>query len=181
MVATSRKEKVMAKYNVDFTGVGEGFTLPPEGEYICKVTGVELKDGSKAKYLNWTLTIGTGEHKGTKIYHMTSFAPNALFNLRNFMIACGNEVPKAAFQVNTDTCVGKVVGITLFHEEYTNKEGKLRTSAKADEVYRVVKGSNGWVRVDENKAATNVVLTPPPVEEEEIPFNLEDDEDEIDI
>lgn len=179
MVATSRKEKAMAKFNVDFTGVGEGFVLPPEGDYICKVTGVELKEGPKGKYLNWTLTIGTGEYKGTKIYHITSFAPNALFNLRNFLIACGNEVPRAAFQVNTDTCVGKVVGVTTYHDEY-EKDGKKKKSLKIDECYRVVKGSNGWVRVDENKTAADAVLTPIEEEEEILPFDLDDD-DEIDI
>lgn len=173
----------MPKYNVDFTNASDGFTLPPEGDYICKVKSVEMKEGPKGKYLNWTLVIGTGPSKGTSVFHMTSFSPNALFGLRNFLIACGQDVPKKAFTVNTDLCINKVVGGTLVHQEYEDKTTKeKKKSGKFSEVYQVIKTDKGYVKFS---PAAEVLKTPAPAEEEDIPFDLttslEEDDDEIDI
>lgn len=169
----------MPKFNADFSDVGEGFTLPAEGTQICKVKSVELKDGQKAKYLNWTLVIGTGPDKGSQIFHITSLSPNALFNLRNTLIACGQDVPKSKFQVNTDLCIGKIVGIDVVHQSY-EKDGVKKMSAKVKEIFPVVRGESGWVRADQ--AAKDVVENNTPAAQpaaEEASFD--EMADEIDI
>ena len=174
----------MAKFSVDFSGVTDGFSLPPEGDYVCKVKSVELKDGKTAKYLKWTLVIGTGPSKGSKLFHNTSFSPNALFGLRNFLIACGQNVPKQAFQVNTDLCINQIVGVSVVHQEYEKKDGSGKgKSANVNEVYRVIKTEKGFVRFDADKQAStaieNDMAAQHEEEAEEVPFDL--DNDEIDI
>lgn len=165
----------MPKISVDFSGVEEGFKLPEEGQQICKIKSVELKDGQKAKYLKWTLVIGTGPDKGAQIFHITSFSPNALFNLRNTLIACGQNVPKSSFQVNTDLCIGKIVGITVAHQEY-EKDGEKKKSAKVSEIFPVTKTDSGWARADQvaSKHVDEAMATPSNDMEEM-------DADEIDI
>lgn len=163
----------MAKFNVDFSNVGEGFSLPEEGEYICKVKSISLEEGAKAKYLKWTLVIGTGPNKGSQVFHHTSFAPAALFNLRNTLIACGLSVPQSSFQVNTDLCIGKIVGITLVHQEY-EKDGQKKKSARVQDIYPVKKTDKGFVRVT-SEALEPEASTSPSIDMEE------DDVDEIDI
>lgn len=165
------------KFNLDMTNVSDGFTLVPEGEYICKVTGVEKKDGTKAPYLNWELTIGTGPNKGSKLYYITTLSPNALFSLRDFVIACGIPVPKAAFQLDTDKIKGSVVGVKVAHEDY-EKDGQTKTSAKPVEFYPMVKGPDGWKR----KTATPETKKQDIDEDDVAPFNVNDDEiEEVEI
>lgn len=163
----------MPTVKVDFTDVQDGFKLPAEGPQICKVKSITLEEGNKGKYLKWTLVIGTGPDKGSQIFHNTSFVPAALFNLRDTLIACGQEVPKAAFNLNTDTCIGKVVGIDVVHSEYV-KDGAKKTSAKVASIYRVAKTDSGWVKVNDNGAAVIETKKPPVVDELE-------EEEEIDI
>ena len=169
----------MPKINVDFSGVEDGFKLPEEGRQICKVKSIEIKDGPKGKYLKWTLVIGTGPDKGAQIFHITSFAPVALFNLRNTLIACGQQVPKSSFQVNTDLCINKIVGVDVVHSEYM-KDGEKKKSAKVGEIYPVAKTENGWVRTDkqESAKASEAVMDMP---SGSTPDTLEEDADEIDI
>jgi hypothetical protein len=130
---------------MDFSGVGEGFTLLPEGEYTCVVKKISLEDGQKGKYLLWTLIVGTGEYKGTELRHNTSFAPTALFNLRNTIIACGFDVPKDKFNVNTDLYINKVIGANIVHKTST-KDGETKTFANIKDVYRMKKVDGKWVK-----------------------------------
>ena len=137
----------MPKLNVDFSGVEER-TLVPPGDYVCKVKKVELKTNKKGdgKYIQWNVQIGTGQYKGNVLYHITSLKPQALFNLRNTLIACGIDVPTKAINLDTSILPGKILGITVYHEEY---EGK--PSAKIRDVWRAIKTEAGWQRATEVK------------------------------
>lgn len=152
----------MAKFNVDFTGVSEGFTLLPEGDYICKVSKITVEDGNKGKYLKWELVVGTGPSKGQKLYHNTSLTPQALFNLRNTIVALGIDVPKQAFNIDTDKYVGKIVGVTVVHATFT-KDGKEKTKAEIADLWRAMKTDAGWGRVN-----ANAVLDTPTQDEDEV-------------
>jgi hypothetical protein len=138
----------MAKFKADFSNVGEGPGLSvPDGDYICKVSKITVEQGDKGKYLKWEFTVGSGEHKGTKIYDNTSLTPQSLFNLRNTILACGIEVPKSAFAVDTDKYISKIVGITTGTREYT-KDGKKKQAVDVVDKWRAVKGPKGWGRVN---------------------------------
>jgi hypothetical protein len=65
----------MPRLNIDFTDVGDGFSIAPEGDYVCKVKSITLEDGNKGKYLKWTLVIGTGPEKGTSVIHNKTLVP----------------------------------------------------------------------------------------------------------
>ena len=166
----------MARFNIDFTDVGDGFSIPPEGDYVCKVKSISVEDGPKGKYLKWTLIIGTGPEKGTSVFHNTTLAPAGLFNLRNTIIACGFDVPKSVVQINTDNYIGKIVGITVSHREY-EKDGAKKKAAQVSDIYRVVKSDKGFVRADqkEKEEVIDTLTSGADV------VDLDDDADEIDI
>ena len=156
------KENIMPRLNVDFSGVEERKTVP-EGNYICKVKKVEAKtsESSGSRYLKWTLTIGVGEYKNNNLYHITSLKPQALFNLRNTLIACGIDVPLSAINVDTDKLPGKILGVTVYHEEYNGKP-----SAKIKDTWAAIKTEQGWQK--KTAAAVAAMEKPPepdPVDE----------------
>lgn len=164
----------MPKFDVDFSGIEDGYKLPQEGDYVCKVKSITLEDGPKGKYLKWTLVIGTGSEKGTSVIHNTTLVPAGLFSLRNTLTALGVEVPKSSLRINTDAYIGKIVGITISHREY-EKDGQKKKSAQVAEIYQVVKGEKGWTRADQK--VTEELDTPT---KESAPKDDLDD-DEIDI
>lgn len=138
------------KFKADFSNVSEGGGRLPAGDYVCKITKAELKDGAKGKYISWELTVGVGSEKGQKTYHNTSLTVKALFKLRDFMVACGIPVPKSIVDVDTDVIVGKIVGITVTDSTYTNKEGKVVDSTEIKDIYEVKKvDGRGWVKASE--------------------------------
>ncbi|MCU7521922.1 MAG: DUF669 domain-containing protein [Ignavibacteria bacterium] len=175
----------MAKIKVDMTNV-EDRVVVPEGDYICKVGKVDLhrNEENGKQSLKWTFLIGAGEHKGSKMFNYTSLSPKALFSLRNSIIACGFDVPKSVMSIDTDKFIGKIVGITVVHEEYKGKP-----SAKVADVWKAAKGPKGWGRADQIAAqkVTDEVAEEEEeevvdaTEDEEIDTTMADDVDEIDV
>lgn len=167
----------MARIKVDMTNVQDGFVTVPEGDYICKVSKITLETSEKgSKYLKWEFVIGIGEYKGQKIWHNTSLLPQALFNLRNTIQALGIDVPKTVQSIDTDKYIGKIVGITVVHEEYQGKP-----KAKVADLWRAAKSAKGWGRATVAKAE-KVLDKPDPEEEEEDVVDVSSvavDEDEI--
>lgn len=144
------------KFKADFTNVSEGGGRLPAGEYICKVTKAELKDGAKGKYINWELTVGTGPEKGGKIYHITSLTIKALFKLREFMIACGLDVPKKVVDIDTEKIIGRIVGISVIDDTYKDKTtGEMKDTTNIKDLYEVKKTDAGWVRADAEAVSLN--------------------------
>ncbi len=85
----------MAKVRVDFSGVEEGRARVKPGDYTLRVKKVELKKGDSGKdYINLTCVIVGGKSDGTTLYHTCSLQPQALWNLRNTLVAMGLKVPK---------------------------------------------------------------------------------------
>ena len=134
------------KFKADFTNVSEGGFLPA-GEYVCKVTKAELKQGSAAKYINWELTVGVGDQKGSKTYYITSLSVKALFKLREFMIACGLDVPKAVVDIDTDKILGRVVGIKVVPGTYVDKEGNTKNKTEKRYEATVFHFSIIWMQI----------------------------------
>ena len=156
----------MAKFKADFSNVGDGpGTMVPDGDYICKVTKITVEQGDKGKYFKWEFTVGMGEQKGKKIYDNTSLLPQALFNLRNTIIACGIDVPKSAFAVDTDKYIGKIIGITTGTREYT-KDGKKKQATDVIDKWRAVKGPRGWGKVNAQEEVEDELSDEETTEEE---------------
>lgn len=113
----------MEKIKVDFSGVEESssYDIAP-GKYKARVEDVELKTGDKAPYLQWNLKIMSGTASGLHINHITSLSPNALFGLRDTLIAMGVNVPKAAVSIDPSKFIGKTFGIETFMNKKDGKE-----------------------------------------------------------
>lgn len=164
------------KFKADFTNVSEGGSLAA-GEYVCKVTKAELKEGQKGKYIKWELTVGTGPAKGSKTYMNTSLTVKALFKLREFMLACGLDVPKQVVDIDTDKIVGRIVGIKVVDSTYVDsKTGETKPSTEIKDTYEVVKTDAGWVRASQ---AGQVDLDT--AADEAAPWAADDDVSEIEI
>jgi len=178
MVAKKKGKKGKKKgrvINVDFTGVksGGGASKVPEGEYLVKV--VEVEEGTSEKsgksYLNWVLEITEGKYKGKRLYHITSLQPQALFNLRNTLEACGIEVPESPQDINLDDLPDYEMGVEVEIEEYEGKKrSKVVGTFPAEELDEDYDGDDDEDDEDEDEDEDD--------EDEDEDEEDEDDEDE---
>jgi hypothetical protein len=130
-MAKKSKKKI-----VSMPGLGdiETFTLLPEDEYHVKVVDVEQKEGEKADYLNWELEVVSGEHKGSKLWYITSFAKKSLWNLKAFLEALEADVPEEPEDIPVDDLTGLEIMVTVTHQEYEGKDyAKVTDFAPVDE------------------------------------------------
>jgi len=138
---------------IDFSTVqsGGGQSLIPPGDYVFKITKVEQRKSKKENggaYLNWTLKGVNGDAKGATIYHVTSLQPQALWNLYDFLVAVGVEVPKKKVRIDFNKIVGKYIGCTVEDDEYEGSDGKKRKKSAVVAVYGVRKTTDGkWERI----------------------------------
>ena len=108
--------------NLNMKDVSVGGVIP-EGEYIVTVDEVSVEESQQGnQYLKWVFKVIDGPQKNSKIYHNTSLLPQALFNLKNLLIALGVPVLDKAFQLNLDECEGCNCGVTVTHETYDGKK-----------------------------------------------------------
>jgi hypothetical protein len=122
-----------SKLTVDFSGVGdrrEGGKAAhvPEGDYLLKVVGVELKskkDDETSKYLSWRFVIAKPEKHANagSIWTNTTLKPDGLWSLRNLLDDMGITVPKSSVALPLQTIAksGRLVGATLEDDEYNGK------------------------------------------------------------
>ena len=114
----ARKKK--STFTVNFDNVGKGFAA--EQEYLVKVTECTVEEGENAPYFAMKLE-GTGEHKGSIMYHNASLSPNALWRTREVFEAFLGEVPKGDFDPAdyADEFVGKVAMCSTFKDTYNGQ------------------------------------------------------------
>lgn len=113
------KKKGSAKKGlvVDFTGV-ESSGKHPEGRFVFAVDSVELKNSENSgnDYLNFKLKSAKGA-----VYYTCSLAAHALWNLKNFLEACGQEVPEGELSLDLEEMVGLELGCEIVTEKYQGK------------------------------------------------------------
>lgn len=129
------------KRKIDFTNASEGFKLLPEGEHVCHVFDVADKT-SKAgdPGVNVTLKVAEGELKGQSTFYYLLETQNTLWKVREFLEACGAQIPKKAVMVDYDKCLGKKVVIDVKHNEYNGK-----TYANVDSIRKYTEGEDAEV------------------------------------
>lgn len=95
----------------------------PEGDYPAKVVKVEDHQ-SKAGNDQWlfTIQITEGPGKGASYPYYCGLDTDALWKVRNLMVACGINVAKSKLKVDPNKAVGRPVGITLADDEYNGRE-----------------------------------------------------------
>lgn len=136
-----------AKLSVDFSNVsdrqegGVKAAHVPEGDYLLRVVGCELKkkkDDESSKYLNWRVSVVKPEKykNAGVIYFVTSLKEEALWNLRNFLEDLGYKIPKSIVNIPIAKIVEekKLFGATLQDDEYNDKvKSKIAATFKASD------------------------------------------------
>lgn len=109
--------------SVDMTGVETGVTVP-EGDYTVEVAEItqETSDNSGKQYLAWKFKITEGANEGSSLFYNTSLQPQALFNLKNVLIALGVSVPNSTLKLNLDEMLELTCGATVEHETWEGKK-----------------------------------------------------------
>lgn len=105
---------------IDMRGVS-GKGICPEGIHKVRVQNVkqEISERSAKPYLSWELKTSGGY----TLYYNTSLQPQALFNLKNALMALGYGVPDAVFRLDLRELKGREAYAEVMHEVY---EGKKR-------------------------------------------------------
>lgn len=137
---------------VDFTGVetGGGRVRVPEDDYGLRLKTIKQKTGesSNQPYLDAGFELTKGPKKGLKkvIQHSFSLQKKSLWNLRNFLEACGKPVPSKAVKITLANLVGlECAGTVIDDAPYENKIKSIisaffpmsdlgKTSDKGDEL-----------------------------------------------
>lgn len=78
---------------VDFANVADGFEPIPEGTYVARKTGHELKDSKSSQYQYYSVeyTIDEGEFADRKVWDNYSLNPKSLFAMKKALVALGAE------------------------------------------------------------------------------------------
>ena len=124
-------------------------TMLPAGGYVARITAVEDVEGKE--YLRFTYDIAEGEHKGffeadDRVYvhqFVRSYKEKASGFMKQFLDCV--EGSNADFKLegwdsDPEDLVGKLVGIVVQREDYTNEAGEDRARmnvegfAKADDI-----------------------------------------------
>lgn len=80
----------MAGIKINFAEVESSFEPLPEGTYECLIELVEVRESKSSDndYLNWELTVqAPEEHKGRKLWLITSLGEKALWKLKDTLLA----------------------------------------------------------------------------------------------
>jgi hypothetical protein len=101
----------------------ESSTLFEPGNYRAEVKGVTEKTSQSGnQMLVWVFKVYDTDSSATcNIYHNTSLQPQALFNLKNVLIALGVDVPNGTMEIDLNDYPGATCGVTLDQETYNQK------------------------------------------------------------
>lgn len=118
----SRRSKASAISMPDMSKV-ESATVIPADDYLLKVADVEDGEGDKGAYLKWTFEVADGKYEGKKPKpHITSFAKEALFNLKNVLTALGVDIPDEEFDIEKEELIGLECMGTIEHDTYQGRK-----------------------------------------------------------
>ena len=106
---------------VDFKGV-EGRMKVADGDYELEVDEVTQEEGDKAPYFKWKFKVTGPDSAGAALYHNTSLAPQALWNLRNLLEALSIEVPDGPLEIDLTELPGLTVGGSVVNEKYEGRD-----------------------------------------------------------
>lgn len=81
----------MGGLHINFAEVESTFEALPEDVYevIVEDATVRESNSSDNDYINWVFKVTEGDHEDRLIFIGTSFSPNALFGLKNVLVAIG--------------------------------------------------------------------------------------------
>lgn len=131
-----RNKRVMT---VDLSDV-ETYTPMEEGEHHLKVGEIEVKEGDAGPYWAWKFVAASEDGPEGSVNHNTSFAKQALFNLKSLLGSLGADVPDSEFDLDADDMIGLEMMGEVAHEVVDTDNGK-RTYGRIVDHSPVVKKS----------------------------------------
>lgn len=115
--------------NVDLTNIPEGPEALPQGEYLCQVNKIEMKDskntpGNKNLEVEYTVLKNINdlnlEVSGRKTFDTLSLSQAALWRLRDWIQACGVFPGPQGFK--TEEVIGAQVIVGLVQEQRMTRD-----------------------------------------------------------
>jgi hypothetical protein len=117
-----RSKKKTGAVRVNFKGV-ETRSLPPEGDYLYKVTeGEQNESGNGNDQIALIAEQTQGEFKGHKGYLYFPLSENSLWKLAAFMTAVGMEVPQDEVDVDPADFIDKEFVGVIGHDTYNGRK-----------------------------------------------------------
>lgn len=109
-------------YEIDFDGEERSFELVPIGEYQVWINSVLEKGEGEGRYLNFMFKVADGPSKGRTLFTNASFKKDAVWKLKNILVAAGiaQQGFKGAVKWANEDLVGKKVGVRVSHEDYND-------------------------------------------------------------
>ncbi len=119
--------------------VESGRTLFKEGEYrakVAKLEPLEKKRGSEGG-IWWYFEITEGQYEGKTIRMMTSFAENALWNIKGLLDALDYEIPDDDFDIDPDDVIDKELIISIGTREYEDSSGNMKKASQVENYMKI--------------------------------------------
>lgn len=116
--------------NLDFSNVTGGNYEPmPAGDYVLEIEDIEERV-SKAgnEMLNITFNVAEGEYEGRKIFEFYVLTENALWKLKNLLVALGIDT-EGQVDVSVDDLVGEMLigNVVIQEQEGYDPSNKIKT------------------------------------------------------
>jgi Protein of unknown function (DUF669) len=109
-------QKFLAQFDDDFreaSGERQERKPIPEGEYLCKIVSFSAKKSQKGNPMfQWELEIADGEQKGRKVNHYNALVKNAMWKLKQDLVAAGVVLEKLS-DFRTDMMWGREVMVKI--------------------------------------------------------------------
>jgi len=109
----------MKKVKLNFEGV-ESFGKLEEGIHEIEITKLDYGKSTQ-KGTNLLKVYMKSTENGTGIIHDLYLTKKALWKIKEFLEAIGEDVPNGEFVLDPDKYIGRVARIDVYHEEYDGK------------------------------------------------------------
>ncbi|GEM_PF-2389339 len=115
----------MTRINVNLNDIESGFELFPDGTYLVTIQpSSKLKKSDSGPYIRVIAKCDEGEMEGRMIGWNCSLLPNALWNLKNMLIAIGQEWDEDGFEL--EDIFEQQLMIDVSSREYPEGSGEYR-------------------------------------------------------
>jgi len=115
----------MTRINVHLDEIESGFELFPDGTYLVTIQpSSKLKKSESGAYIRVIAKCDEGEMEGKMIGWNCSLLPNALWNLKNMLVAIGQEWDEDGFEL--EDIFEQQLMIDVSSREYPEGSGEYR-------------------------------------------------------
>lgn len=177
MVRSNRRSRKKTRL-VDLSDV-ETFVAFPEGEFELKVKEIEEGEGEAGDYWKWVFEDASGSTEGT-VTHVTSFAKQALFNLKSLLVSLGVDIPDSEFDLEEmkEEFIGMTMMGTTAQEDVDTDNGR-RTYTRIVDHWPVDEDNAKPGKSDKKKPAASKRSKKEDVTEEDVNDMSQDELDEL--